>query len=451
MKQVEHAIFNKYIRPTQNNHNDFIGIEIELPLVNLKKKAVNFDDVYSVTKTFIEHFDFEVTGIDDSGYIYSCSDSKTGDILSYDCSYNNLELSMGKEKDLNCLNQRFRKYFRYLQQEMNRFDIYITGMGINPYREYNRNVPIENERYRMLFHHLASYKKYNNLPKYFHSYPMYGTFSSASQVQLDVKEEDLIQTIRAFTKLEPIKAILFSNSPFDDMACCRDYFWEHSTHGINLHNIGMFEKLPESAQELQSYIESQSMYCVMREGKYINFSPIPLYEYFRSESIEGEYFENGTYHTISFNPQIEDIEFHRTFKFVDLTFRGTIEYRSVCSQPIKDAMCMPAFHIGLKEKLNELDHVLENDTILYHRGYTASELRKLFTKIDFPSNFDKDEVYSLVKQVVDIAKKGLEQRNLGEEVFLDPLYERIQRRQNPAQRMLEMDLETAIKKYGELD
>lgn len=57
-------------------------------------------------------------------------------------------------------------------------------MGVNPYRIYNHNVPIPNGRYRMLFHHLGSYKKYQ-LPMYFHDYPEFGTFSSASQVQLD--------------------------------------------------------------------------------------------------------------------------------------------------------------------------------------------------------------------------------------------------------------------------
>lgn len=35
----------------------------------------------------------------------------------------------------------------------------LTGMGINPRYVVNQNVPVVSERYRMLFHHLSSYKK----------------------------------------------------------------------------------------------------------------------------------------------------------------------------------------------------------------------------------------------------------------------------------------------------
>ena len=38
----------------------------------------------------------------------------------------------------------------------------LTGMGINPRYVVNQNVPVVSERYRMLFHHLSSYKKYGN-------------------------------------------------------------------------------------------------------------------------------------------------------------------------------------------------------------------------------------------------------------------------------------------------
>lgn len=186
-------------------------------------------------------------------------------------------------------------------------------MGVNPYRIYNRNEPIPNGRYRMLFHHLKSYVNYN-IPKYFHSYPEYGLFSGASQVQLDVDYEDLIMTIRAFSRLEPIKALLFSNSVLlnerEDLQCCRDMFWEDSTHGINPHNIGMFDKEPESVKELQAYIESTSMYCVERGEKYINFPPVPVLESFQKERVRGEYYDTqaSTYKTIEVTPELSDLD-----------------------------------------------------------------------------------------------------------------------------------------------
>ncbi len=369
---IRQQLYEKYIEPTKKNKKKYVGVEIEMPIVNLGKAAVDFEIVHRITKKFMEHFQFHEMGRDEDGNIYSAQNSSNGDILSYDCSYNNLELSLGRGKELNSLYQRFSEYYEYLQKEFSAYHYVLTGMGINPYRIYNRNVPIPTGRYRMLFHHLGSYKNYD-LPMYFHEYPQYGTFSSASQVQLDVSYEDLLMTIKAFSKLEPIKALLFSNSVLmgehEELLCCRDMFWENSTHGVNSHNIGMFDCELETIDDLMAYIESTSIYCVERGDKYINFPPIRIMDYFKQEFIVGEYFDHGVYREIKIKPQLSDIDYLRTFKFEDLTFRGTIEFRSVCCQPIRDCMTVAAFHLGLKNVLRELNDLLENDHILYHHGY----------------------------------------------------------------------------------
>ena len=350
-----------------------------------------------------------------------------------------LLLDLFEEKKLQPLYQRFCAYYSFIQQELGQYHYTLTGMGVNPFRNYNENVPIPNGRYRMLFHHLNSFTQYQNLPMYFHEYPGYGLYSSASQVQLDVDYEELPMAIRAFSKVEPIKAQLFNNSillgEHEEIACCRDMFWENSTHGINPHNIGMFDCEIETVEDLQAYIESTSIYCLERDGRYINFRPMPILEYFEQDSIVGEYYADGSYHQITFTPSIEDLEYLRTFKFEDLTFRGTIEFRSVCSQPVSDVMTVSAFHLGLKEELKELDQLLQEDYVLYHHGFSA-ELRKLFVRQELPSFVEPERVYALAKQVVDLAKKGLQKRGYGEEEFLEPLYERIAQKLNPAQKML---------------
>lgn len=456
---IRKYLYQKYIEPTKKKRQGYIGVEIEMPIINLKKEAVDFNIVHTITDRFIENFNFDVTGRDDEGNIYSATNNKNGDILSYDCSYNNLELSFGKEDRLSAIQIRFNEYYTYLQKEFNKYDYTLTGMGVNPYRKYNHNIPIPNGRYRMLFHHLHSYKNYD-LPMYFHKYPEYGTFSSASQVQLDVNYEDLPIAINAFSKLEPIKAILFSNSVLldenEELICCRDMFWENSTHGINPHNIGMFDCELNSVEELLAYIESTSIYCVEKGDKYINFKPTNIMEYFQSEEIEGEYYDNGEYKKIVITPEIGDLDYLRTFKFEDLTFRGTIEFRSVCCQPVKDSMTVAAFHIGLMDKVKELNEIFNQDYVLYHRGYTATELRKMFVKSKLSGFVDEDALYALVKKILDLSYEGLIKRGFGEEKFLKPLYERMENRTNPAKDMLRRkgsgeDLEKIILEYGKID
>ena len=455
-KLVKQKLYEKYIEPKKKKRKKYIGVEIEMPILNLKKKPVDFELIHGITDEFMETFGFEKEGIDDEGNVYAAVDGKTGDILSYDCSYNNLEFSFGKSENLNEIFARFRKYYSYLNHRLKEHHHTLTGMGINPYYIYNRLEPIPNGRYRMLLHHIKSYKEYD-IPMYFHEYPAYGLFSSASQVQLDVEYENLVDTINVFSKLEPVKAILFSNSVMlneqEEIACIRDMFWENSTHGINPHNIGMFEYELESVEDLIKYIETTSMYCVEKNEKYINFPPVNILQYFRQEQIEGEYFDGKEYKKIKFTPEIEDIKYLRTFKFEDLTFRGTIEFRSACCQPIEDVMSVSAFHLGLLNNLEKLKEILDNDRTLYHRGYNASELRKLFNRINWPENFNQENVYSQVKKIIDLAKEGLQQRRLGEEKFLEPLYERIEKRTNPAKQMLNKletgkTLEEIIREYA---
>lgn len=453
--EVKQLLFDRFIKPTINNQNNYIGVEIEMPILNLDKKPVNFEIVHNITEKFIEHFDFLPVGIDEDGNIYSAKSSQNSDILSYDCSYNNLELSFGKEENLFEIQKRFDVYYRYLQETFRLYNYTLTGMGVNPYRVYNKNEPIPNGRYRMLYHHLSSYPMYGNLPMYFHSYPKFGMFSSASQVQLDANYNELPRLINVFSELEPIKAVLFSNSVLtgdhEEYICCRDIFWENSTHGINPHNIGMYNQRFENVEEIVNYISTTSIYCVERDGKYINFSPILFSDYLKLEGIVGEYYENGRYRKILVQPSVYDIEYLRTFKFEDITYRGTIEFRSVCCQPISDSMVVAAFHLGIKNNLDRTEQILQNDKVLLGNGYTTTELRKLLIKTEMPSFIDIDGLYRLARDMVDAASDGLKSRGKGEEVLLAPLYERIDKRTNPARTMLNlMSKGTSVEKIIEM-
>ena len=244
-KLIRDKLYKEFIEPTKEKKN-FIGIEIEVPIINLNKEPVDFEIVHKITGKFQKEFSsFSPNGIDYDGNTFSLKNSDNSDIVCYDCSYNNIEFAMGREKDLFTINNRFTTYYNYVKEEFEKYNYTLTGMGINPYRRYNKEVPIPSDRYLMLYHHLKSFNKYNNISMYFHDYPGYGMFSSASQVQLDVHYEDLIKTINTFTKIEPIKALLFSNSVLMDknkhLTCFRDALWEYSTHGINPHNIGMYD------------------------------------------------------------------------------------------------------------------------------------------------------------------------------------------------------------------
>ena len=425
-ERIRDKLYEEFIKPTNQDKN-FIGIEIEIPIINLDKKAVDFDVVHTITEKFQKQFDdFKADGIDYDGNVFALKNPKNEDIVCYDCSYNNIEFAMGREKELFSINERFSEYYAFVKESFEEYNHTLTGMGINPYRKYNINEPIPSERYLMLYHHLKSFSNYENIPMHFHKYPEYGMFSSASQVQLDVTRENLIQTINVFSKIEPIKALLFSNSVLygenDKYTCFRDALWEYSTHGVNPHNIGVYDVDFKDLNDLQAYLESLNIYCVMRDGAYINFPSMNLLEYFAQDYVSGEIYCDGEYRKIDVKPLIRDIKYLRPFKFINLTFRGTVEFRSICTQPIRDSMCVAAFHLGLKDKLDELEEIVSKDNVLYHRGYTAGELRKLLIQDKLPEFINLDCLCDLSREIVDLACDGLEKRGIGESsgAFLYP-------------------------------
>ena len=54
MKQpaIDEAIYKKYIAPTRKKRGEYIGIEIEMPIINLAKKPVEEDLTHKMAEAF---------------------------------------------------------------------------------------------------------------------------------------------------------------------------------------------------------------------------------------------------------------------------------------------------------------------------------------------------------------------------------------------------------------
>ena len=455
---VTEALYQKYIAPTQKKRAKFIGVEFEMPIVNLKKEPVEEGLTQAMALAFQKHFGFKLSLQDADGNTYAMQEKESGDILSFDCCYSNLELSLGKKRDIFEIQKTFNKYYAYLEKYLQRHQYTLTGMGINPHYRINHNYPIPSERYRMLLHYLKSYKNYLSEGRKFHRRPDFGTFTSASQVQLDINYDDLLDVINVFGKLEPYKILLFANSPIKDypkLLCSRNMLWEESMHGYNKRNVGLFEKNLKSIDELLEYFKTLSIYCVERDGKYFDFTPIPIKEYFQKEKVEGKYFKNGRHYSGEIVPRIEDVKYLRAFKLEDLTYRGTIEFRSACCQPIKDNQTLAAFHVGLIEKLPELKELLARDRVLYGHKLDSTALLYLCSCKTLPNFVEAKKLSAQLVKILELAKDGLVKRGLGEEIFLTPLFARAEKLTNPAKEMIcgminGEKLETYIERYAGL-
>ena len=210
------ALQARFFAPLRRKRTRRVGVELELPVWNLTPDAAtDFSAVHAATEDFLSRFPFSDYVRDDEGAVYRATDPATRDELSFDCSYNTLELSFGPGEDLNETHRRFVAYYSALQDAFGHHGHALTGMGINPRWRVNRESPIGNGRYRMLLHHLKSYSKYGGSPQ-FHDHPDFGLFSCSSQTQVDADEDTLVPLINTFNLLEPFKAALLANSPFGE-------------------------------------------------------------------------------------------------------------------------------------------------------------------------------------------------------------------------------------------
>lgn len=452
---LDQAIYQKYIAPTERLRTPAVGVELEFPIVNLDGGPVDFSTVHRMCEAFLARFGFADHRRDDEGNIYAAVHGDTGDCLSFDCSYNTLEFSFGKEDDIGVIHDRFQTYYSFVQDELRREHHTLTGMGINPGWRVNHRQPIPNGRYRMLLHHLSSYPEYGDaIP--FHTHPDFGLFACASQVQLDVHSTDIVDTLHTFSALEPYKSLLFANSYFDadgGWLLARDWFWRESMHGLNRRNVDYYDCSIHTLPELTDYIRHTSIFCAERDGRYLNFRPIPVEEYMQADQILGTYYEDGGWHTMLIHPVLEDLTYLRSYKLEDLTYRGTIEYRSVCQQPVSQVMAAAAFHAGLAEQQDALRTFLQEDSALLHHGVNIAALRDQLNRRGLPDWADRRAVSGALLELLDLARGGLQKRGAGEERFLEALYPRAEQLLSPAQELADalhrgVDMETMIHRFA---
>ena len=186
---LQDALETRFFAPLRRPRTRRVGVELEFPIWNRTPGTpTDFAAVHAATDDFLSRFPFSDQVRDDTGNIYRATDPNTGDELSFDCSYNTLEISFGPDENLIETHRRFTAYYAALQEALGRQGHALTGMGINPRWRENRPDPIGNGRYRMLLHHLKSYSKYGGSPR-FHDHPEFGLFSCASQTQVDADEE----------------------------------------------------------------------------------------------------------------------------------------------------------------------------------------------------------------------------------------------------------------------
>lgn len=403
----------RYLEPLKKQPTTYIGIELEYPIVNLSGQATDIKVSQKLMEVICLELAFNVEKRDVAGNPIQLK-HQNGDCILFEVSYNTLEFAFAKARYIQEIEERFDCYLQVIQAFLRKENHELQGKGINPNWRQNDNRPISNPRYEMLTEFLSLSKHYPQM----HSYPEYGAFICGNQVQLDVPKEKVYRILNAFNQIEGVKAYLFPNSPmpeqFPNRTITRDFFWEKSMHGLFKENIGIYSQIFQNDKDYLDYMSQSAMFSIERDGTYYYFAPLTVSEYF-SKSELTVYGLGGK--KVQIEPVETDIAFHRSYHYQELTNRGTVEFRSICTQAFEKTFAPIAFHLGLFSNFDYFESLLEQSKFLRETPPIRNH-RMFYSQLPLATSI-KTDVEIFAKQLLDCARIGLISRGYSEENYLD--------------------------------
>lgn len=417
METIKKHLRTIYLDPLKEETELYIGVELEFPIVNRNGGATDLVVSKALMRHLVEQGDWQIQQEDQDGNPVQLVHVHSGDCLLFEVAYTILEFAFAKARTIGQIEARFLVYLELIQTFLSQHNHELQACGIHPGWDKNDNQPVSLPRYRMLEGYLALSK---TLPDgTCHDFPAYGSYICGNQVQLDVTRSNYLRVLNAFNQIEAAKAYLFANSSFSgadwDTTIARDIFWEESMHGLIPENVGLY---PLTFTDEASYLAFQAqtaMFTVTRQGETYYFPPCTVTDYLTQDRIE-VYDLNQTTHFIQ--PQAADLATHRSYHYQTLTRRGTVEFRSVCTQPFDLTFAPTAFHLGLLENLAELEAYLAQAAFFDQYGRDYPALRRRFAKKRL-TDTEREHVREFSKKLLDLARKGLIIRGFSEENYLN--------------------------------
>ena len=423
MTTAKELLKQRYYEPIKEQPELFVGIELEYPVVNLSGNATDVSLTKQLLVYLLDNFDFQADKYDSDNNPIQLIDKASGDMILFEVSYNTIEFAFAKAERISEVEERLDTYFGIIQPYLQNHNHELQGWGVNPNWAKNDNRPVKSPRYEMLMDFLGLSKAKNN--PFFHDYPEYGSFICGSQVQLDVSKTSYLRVLNAFNQIEGPKAVLLANSDFWgsdwDLTLSRDVFWENSMHGVFKENAGVFPKVFKSEDDYFSYLSETAIFTAKRGDETYYFEPIRAKDYLSTPSVKARSIHGEV---VTIEPSEEDFKTHRSYQFQDLTTRGTVEFRSVCTQPFSATFAPAAFHLGLLVNLETLESILKDTSLFEVFDYDYLRIRCLFSKKEI-SKDDFKLILPLTEALLTCAEDGLKNRGFGEEVYLAPLQERL--------------------------
>lgn len=403
---VQKMVFEKVIAPFADRKYGYVGAELEYLILPENDETPLADIGSEFLKYLVDEHGFKASGIGSDGRYMRVD--RDGDDVSFDYSYILLEFSMAKQESLVTIYEHFLPLFCLAKEYYEKKGCLIGCFGRIPFHTHKGEYT-QDPFYTIIRAYLTEYSEEKDLNKYFAN-------MASVQTHIDVPMDALLKTYNLFNELDFVGALLFANSgkledPDSTVWCMRDESWEK----CGIPDFGVYPGSFSSLEDVAAAIAGEEIFIEPVDGGIRGMKPISLEKYFGEQGNDPERFQ-----------------FFRSFKHVVLNGYHVLEVRSDCTQPLTDCLLPGAFHLGIAMNVDKAVELVKR--FKADNGITEDYAQLRRKAAEGVKIADEDALYSFLQQLYEVAKEGLAKRGYGEEKLMAGLQDRIDKRENPAQR-----------------
>ena len=427
-----------------------IGIECEMPIVTKKGEAVSLLIVQAMF-TYLGEQGFEIEWDEYSNLMIAAKRKNINssekfdyhtDTITTDTAYSTLEIVLAPQNNLYTIQEQLSNLLKILIPFFSKKNCLLLGYGIQPITPPSRKLLMPKERY-LFFEKLSTNKI---IPKSKGADSSLLNITASNQCHIEVGLQDAILATNTLNALSGLQIILHANSPIwkgqidARYKANREMLWDICFPN-RLNQIGIPPKF-ESIENYVSYLLQFNPLLVKRNGRYLQIlNKNTFQDFLLDESPTIGCTINGELEVI--RPKADDIQQLIPFSWFDARLApkyGTIESRMCCQQPPGENLTTSALTLGIMENLRAAYAMTKRYPLEVWK-----KVRKQSAQHAFDTRIHGKSILPLVQELLEIATEGLQKRNLQEEVFLQPLYERLEQQQSPA------DIATAVFNAGGME
>jgi gamma-glutamylcysteine synthetase len=365
------------------------------------------------------------------------------DHITTDFGYPTLELDLAPATSLPEAENAFREIMQLITSIFAEQNTIVLGYGIQPIAPPVRKYLGHKCRYAIICDAREEEEGFDLYPGKF---PVgVHCLNAACQTHVEVSAGEAIPILNALNSTSGLRAAISANSAvwqneIGDYKVPRLLFWDWFWPARR-QQTGM----PTSFKSLSHYVDyilDFRSVCIKRDQKFYRLDNTKPFRQF--------YFGEGEFDIISRDGErlktrarADDLLTHQSLAWFDVRLNpayGTIEDRVSCQQPPDAQLAVAALTLGLVEN---------RDGICNLAGRLPREMwrdiRFLACKKGLEVVYPGVNVCDLVLEMLEVAQAGLGKREMGEEKYLQPLFDRHAVRCCPADNAISRFLEGGVK------